>query len=45
MYYHEVKQEILLKAAAIIQAHGAELAFPTRTLHIEPAADAMQTAS
>ncbi|MBI1282881.1 MAG: mechanosensitive ion channel [Thiobacillus sp.] len=40
--YHEVKQDILLKVAAIIQAHGAEIAFPTRTLHIEPAANAMQ---
>lgn len=33
--YHEVKQDVLLKVAAIIQAHGAEIAFPTRTLHIE----------
>lgn len=42
VHYHEVKQDILLKVAAIIQAHGAEIALPTRTLHIEPAADAMQ---
>jgi MscS family membrane protein len=42
VHYHEVKQDILLKVAAIIQAHDAEIAFPTRTLHIEPAADAMQ---
>jgi MscS family membrane protein len=35
VYYHEVKQDVLLKVAAIIQAHGAEIAFPTRTLHIE----------
>jgi MscS family membrane protein len=33
--YHEVKQDVLLKVAAIIHAHGAEVAFPTRTLHIE----------
>jgi MscS family membrane protein len=33
--YHEVKQDVLLKVAAIIHAHGAEIAFPTRTLHIE----------
>lgn len=32
--FHEIKQEILLKIAAIIAAHGAEIAFPTRTLHI-----------
>ena len=36
--YHEVKQDVLLKIAAIIQAHGAEIAFPTRTVHLEPAA-------
>ncbi len=35
VHYHEVKQDVLLKVAAIIQAHGAEIAFPTRTLHIE----------
>jgi len=33
--YHEVKQDVLLKVGAIIQAHGAEIAFPTRTVHIE----------
>jgi MscS family membrane protein len=45
VHYHEVKQEILLKIAAIIAAHGAEIAFPTRTLHVEPAADAAQAAN
>ena len=35
VHFHEVKQDVLLKVAAIIQAHGAEIAFPTRTLHIE----------
>ncbi len=39
VHYHEVKQDVLLKIAAIIQSHGAEIAFPTHTLHIEPAAD------
>jgi MscS family membrane protein len=34
-HYHEVKQDVLLKIAAIIRGHGAEIAFPTRTLHIE----------
>jgi MscS family membrane protein len=33
--FHEVKQDVLLKVAAIIQAHGAEIAYPTRTLHFE----------
>jgi MscS family membrane protein len=40
--YHEVKQDVLLKILAIITAHGAEVAFPTRTLHMvqpEPADD------
>ncbi|WP_018078636.1 mechanosensitive ion channel family protein [Thiobacillus denitrificans] len=35
VHYHEVKQDVLLKVAAIIQSHGAEIAFPTRTLYIE----------
>jgi MscS family membrane protein len=33
--YHEVKQDVLLKVAEIIERHGAEIAFPTQTLHIE----------
>ncbi|MDP2265349.1 MAG: mechanosensitive ion channel [Thiobacillus sp.] len=36
--FHDVKQDVLLKIALIIQAQGAEIAFPTRTLHIEAAA-------
>ncbi len=32
--YHEIKQDVLLKIAAIIEKHGAEIAFPTRTLHL-----------
>lgn len=35
--YHEVKQEILLEVAGIIARHGAEIAFPTRTIHLENA--------
>ncbi len=34
-HYHEVKQDVLLKVADIINHHGAQIAFPTRTLHIE----------
>ncbi len=34
VHYHEVKQDVLLKLAEIIERHGAEIAFPTRTLHI-----------
>jgi MscS family membrane protein len=32
--YHEIKQDVLLKIAGIVAAHGAEIAFPTRTLHL-----------
>ncbi len=34
--YHVIKQDVLLKMADIIARHGAEIAFPTRTLHIQP---------
>jgi len=44
VHFHEVKQDVLLKIAAIIQAHGAEIAFPTRTLHIESDAGEAQPA-
>jgi len=44
VHFHEVKQDVLLKVAAIIQAHGAEIAFPTRTLHIESDAGEPQPA-
>ena len=40
IHFHEVKQDVLLKIGAIISAHGAEIAFPTRSLHIESAPDA-----
>ena len=33
--FHEVKQDVLLKILGIIEAHGAECAFPTSSLHIE----------
>ena len=32
--FHGVKQDVLLRIAAIIEEHGAEIAFPTRTLHL-----------
>jgi MscS family membrane protein len=31
-WYHEVKQDVLLKIIDIIHGHGADIAFPTRTL-------------
>jgi len=33
--YHGIKEVVLLKILAIIEGHGAEVAFPTRTLHVE----------
>jgi MscS family membrane protein len=36
--FHEVKQDVLLKVAEIVERHGAQIAFPTRTLHIETGA-------
>lgn len=33
--YHVVKQDVLLKVGEIIARHGAEFAFPTRTLHLQ----------
>lgn len=32
--FHGVKQRVLLKVLEIIEGHGAEVAFPTSTLHI-----------
>ena len=32
--FHAVKEDVLLKIAAIVAARGAEIAFPTQTLHI-----------
>jgi MscS family membrane protein len=32
--YHAVKQDVLLKILDIVAAHGAEVAFPTSTLHV-----------
>lgn len=32
--YHGIKQDVLLKIYDIIDRHGAEIAFPTQTLHL-----------
>jgi len=37
--FHAVKQDVLLKVADIIAQHGAEVAFPTQTLHIANSGD------
>lgn len=33
--FHEVKQDVLFKITNIIEKHGAEMAFPTSTIHLE----------
>ena len=33
--YHMVKEDVLLRIAGIIEKHGAELAFPTQTVHLQ----------
>ncbi|TNG02127.1 MAG: mechanosensitive ion channel family protein [Gammaproteobacteria bacterium] len=32
--FHEIKQDVLLKIMDIVEQHGAEMAFPTSTLHL-----------
>ncbi|MGC8119347.1 mechanosensitive ion channel family protein [Marinobacter sp. VGCF2001] len=32
--FHEVKEDVLLKISEIIEGYGAQVAFPTRTLHL-----------
>ncbi|MCY3701571.1 MAG: mechanosensitive ion channel family protein [Rhodospirillales bacterium] len=32
--YHQVKQDVLLRIAEVIARHGAEIAFPTSTVHL-----------
>jgi len=34
--YHEIKQDILLRIYEVVTRHGADVAFPTSTLHIIP---------
>ncbi len=33
--FHEIKQDVLMQAMAVISKHNAEIAFPTQTLQIE----------
>ncbi len=35
MHFHEVKQDVLLKTGQIIEKNGAEIAFPTSTVHLQ----------
>lgn len=37
--FHEIKEDVLLRIGEIILSHGAEIAFPTQTLHIAASGD------
>ncbi|SIS76542.1 mechanosensitive ion channel family protein [Neptunomonas antarctica] len=36
IYFHQVKEDVLLKIMAIVENNGAEVAFPTSTVHLVP---------
>ena len=40
--FHEIKQDVMLKIMNIIDRHGAEMAFPTTTLHVESMPESLQ---
>lgn len=40
-FFHDVKQDVLLRTLAIVHAHGADVAFPTSTVHLAPGAAAI----
>lgn len=42
--YHQIKQDVMLKILEIVEENGAEVAFPTSTLHISPSETAMNLA-
>jgi MscS family membrane protein len=33
--FHKIKEQVLLKIMSIVHKHGADMAFPTQTLHLE----------
>ena len=42
--YHEIKQDVLLQILGIIESHGAEVAFPTSTVHLAESESAPEVA-
>lgn len=40
--FHEVKERVLLKVSDIIASHGAEIAFPTTTVHVPKQVELLQ---
>ena len=45
MAFQHIKQDVLLQIGQIIEKHGAQIAFPTRTLHMADDAQAAEVAS
>lgn len=43
--FHAVKHDVLLKIAAIIDDHDAQIAFPTQTLHVDSMPEMLQQKS
>ncbi|MEX2499777.1 MAG: mechanosensitive ion channel family protein [Wenzhouxiangellaceae bacterium] len=42
--YHRVREDVLLKIGELIEHHGAQIAFPTRTLKIDSVPELLQPA-
>ncbi|MEM8491165.1 MAG: mechanosensitive ion channel family protein [Pseudomonadota bacterium] len=40
--YHAIKQDVLLRLLAIVHEHGADIAFPTSTVHLEKTAELVE---
>ena len=43
--FHAIKQDVLLKISDIIHAHGADIAYPTSTLHLQGLEQAVANAA
>lgn len=42
--FHSIKEDVMLKIMAIIEANGAEIAFPTQTIHLASPEPGMESA-
>ena len=42
--FHHIKEDVLVRMGQIIAAHGAEIAFPTQTLHLQALSDSADSA-
>lgn len=40
--YHRVREDVLIKVGEIIEEHGGQIAFPTRTLKLDPVPAALE---